>query len=65
VQTTENGVTVSLENGKEIEAELLLVAVGRGPVSQGLGYEEAGVAMVRRYWSTRTYPRSMATPASS
>ena len=44
VQNTENGVKVSLENGKEIEAELLLVAVGRGPVSQGLGYEEAGVA---------------------
>ena len=49
VQTTENGVKVSLENGKEIEAELLLVAVGRGPVSQGLGYEEAGVEMDRGY----------------
>ena len=49
VQNTENGVKVSLENGKEIEAELLLVAVGRGPVSQGLGYEEAGVAMDRGY----------------
>jgi dihydrolipoamide dehydrogenase len=49
VQTTENGVKVSLENGKEFEAELLLVAVGRGPVSQGLGYEEAGVAMDRGY----------------
>ena len=35
VQNTENGVKVSLENGKEIEAELLLVAVGRGPVSAG------------------------------
>ncbi|MGY1813109.1 dihydrolipoyl dehydrogenase [Blastococcus sp. SYSU D00820] len=49
VQTTENGVKVSLENGKEIEAELVLVAVGRGPVSQGLGYEEVGVAMERGY----------------
>jgi dihydrolipoamide dehydrogenase len=49
VQSTENGVKVSLENGKEFEAELLLVAVGRGPVSQGLGYEEAGVAMDRGY----------------
>jgi len=29
---------VSLENGKQIEAELLLVAVGRGPVSADLGY---------------------------
>src|SRR3954463_7018735 len=49
VQNTDNGVKVSLENGKEIEAELLLVAGGRGPVSQGLGYEEAGVSMDRGY----------------
>lgn len=49
VQSTENGVKVSLENGKDFEAELLLVAVGRGPVSEGLGYEEAGVAMDRGY----------------
>src|SRR3954452_16235734 len=49
VQTTEDGVRVELENGKSFEAELLLVAVGRGPVSQGLGYEEAGVAMDRGY----------------
>ncbi|MQA32447.1 dihydrolipoyl dehydrogenase [Modestobacter roseus] len=49
VQTTADGVKVTLENGKELEAELVLVAVGRGPVSQGLGYEEAGVAMDRGY----------------
>ena len=49
VQTTENGVRVDLENGKSLEAEVVLVAVGRGPVSQGLGYEEAGVAMDRGY----------------
>lgn len=47
VEYTDAGVRVSLENGKQFEAELLLVAVGRGPVSQGLGYEEAGVAMDR------------------
>lgn len=49
VATTENGVKVDLENGKAFEAELVLVAVGRGPTSQGLGYEEAGVAMERGY----------------
>jgi dihydrolipoamide dehydrogenase len=49
VQTTADGVKVSLENGKDYEAELVLVAVGRGPVSEGLGYEEAGVAMDRGY----------------
>jgi len=42
-----NGVTVTLENGKSFTADLLLVAVGRGPVSQGLGYEEAGIKMDR------------------
>jgi len=48
-ETTADGVKVTLENGKVYEAELLLVAVGRGPVSQGLGYEEAGVAMDRGF----------------
>ena len=46
---TDNGVKVTLANGKEYEAEVLLVAIGRGPVSQGLGYEEAGVAMDRGF----------------
>ncbi len=49
VKDTQNGVLVTLENGKTIEAELMLVAVGRGPVSAGLGYEEAGVAMERGF----------------
>ncbi|GAA4992367.1 dihydrolipoyl dehydrogenase [Pseudonocardia tropica] len=38
-------VTVSLESGEEIEADLLLVAVGRGPNTTGHGFAEAGVAM--------------------
>jgi dihydrolipoamide dehydrogenase len=45
VKTTDTGVVVTLENGTTLEAELLLVAVGRGPVSEGLGYEQAGVAL--------------------
>ena len=42
-------VTVRLEGGDEIVADLLLVAVGRGPVTDGLGYEEAGVTLERGY----------------
>jgi len=42
-------VKVVLEDGKEFSAEILLVAVGRGPVSQGLGYEEAGIKLDRGY----------------
>jgi dihydrolipoamide dehydrogenase len=55
VKETDSGVTVSLEGGTTIDAELLLVAVGRGPVSAGLGYEEAGVAMQRRYVTVDEY----------
>lgn len=44
-----DGVTVTLENGSTHSADLLLVAVGRGPVSQGLGYEEQGITMDRGY----------------
>src|SRR5665811_1604847 len=42
-------VQVSLESGETVEADLLLVAVGRGPVTAGLGYEEAGVTVDRSF----------------
>ncbi len=45
----DSGVTITLEGGKTIETEIFLVAVGRGPVSEGLGYEEAGVKLQRGY----------------
>ena len=45
-------VTISLEDGTSIEADLLLVAVGRGPVTDGLGYDEVGVAMERGFVTT-------------
>ncbi|MFM7030202.1 MAG: dihydrolipoyl dehydrogenase [Micrococcales bacterium] len=49
VTQNENGVVVSLEDGTTLEAELLLVAVGRGPNTAGFGYDEQGVAMDRGY----------------
>jgi len=49
VKDTGTGVTVTLQGGATIDAELLLVAVGRGPVSAGLGYDEVGVAMERGF----------------
>jgi dihydrolipoamide dehydrogenase len=55
VKETDSGVTVTLEGGTTIDAELLLVAVGRGPVSAGLGYEEAGVAIERGYVTVDGY----------
>lgn len=49
VTTNKKGVEVTLENGKSFSAEILLVSVGRGPVSANLGYEEAGITMDRGY----------------
>jgi dihydrolipoamide dehydrogenase len=48
-KTTDDGVAVTIEGGEVIEAELLLVAVGRGPATDGLGYDEQGVAMERGF----------------
>jgi dihydrolipoamide dehydrogenase len=44
-----DSVTVTLEDGREFTAEILLVSIGRGPVTDGIGYQEAGVAMDRGY----------------
>jgi dihydrolipoamide dehydrogenase len=49
VEQDDNGVKVTLVDGKTFEAELLLVAVGRGPVTANLGYEEAGVTIDRGF----------------
>ncbi len=49
VTQNEAGVVVTLENGETVEAELLLVAVGRGPVTANLGFEEVGVQMDRGF----------------
>ncbi|CAM3568541.1 dihydrolipoyl dehydrogenase [Kibdelosporangium persicum] len=46
---TGDAVTVSLESGEQFEADLLLVAVGRGPNTAAMGYEEAGVKMDRGF----------------
>lgn len=45
----ETSVTVTLEDGTVVTADLLLVAVGRGPKTEGMGYEAVGVAMDRGF----------------
>ena len=55
VEHTDDGVRVTVESDKgeqTIDAELLLVAVGRGPVTDGLGYAEAGLEMDRGFVTT-------------
>jgi dihydrolipoamide dehydrogenase len=49
LKVTEGGVALTVEGGDVIEAELLLVAVGRGPSTDGLGYDEQGVGMERGF----------------
>ena len=49
VEQDANGVKVSLADGKVLEAEIVLVAVGRGPVTANLGYEEQGITIDRGF----------------
>lgn len=49
VEQSDDGVTISLESGETVEADVLLVAVGRGPVTANLGYEEVGITLDRGY----------------
>jgi dihydrolipoyl dehydrogenase len=44
-RTTESGVWMELTDGQVLGAELMLVAVGRGPQTSGLGCQEAGVEL--------------------
>ena len=55
VDPTDTGVRVTLEGGKTLEADLLLVAIGRGPVSKDLGYEQAGVTLNRGFVEVDAY----------
>ncbi len=49
VTQNDQGVTVTLEDGQTFEAELLLVAVGRGPKTDGMGFDTVGVNMDRGF----------------
>lgn len=52
VSQTASAVTVSLDDGTTLEADYVLVAVGRGPATAGLGFEEAGVRLDRGFVQT-------------
>ncbi|GGH56640.1 dihydrolipoyl dehydrogenase [Rothia aerolata] len=49
VEQDSNGAKVTLSDGKEFEADLVLVAVGRGPNTEGFGFEEQGITMDRGF----------------
>ena len=58
VERHDGGVTVRTQDGKTHEAEVLLIAVGRGPATANLGYEEVGVAMDRGFVLADEYGRT-------
>lgn len=49
VEQNDDGVKVTLEDGKTFDAELMLVAVGRGASTEGLGFEDAGINVDRGF----------------
>jgi dihydrolipoyl dehydrogenase len=49
VEHTENGVRATIAGGETVEAEVLLVAVGRGPTTKDLGYEQQGITLDRGF----------------
>ncbi len=58
VTQSDTGVVVSLESGETLQADLLLVSVGRAPNATGMGYEEVGVAMDRGFVLTDDHLRT-------
>ena len=58
VDRTATGVTGHTEDGKSYDAELMLIAVGRGPATANLGYEEVGVSMDRGFVLADEYGRT-------
>ncbi len=49
VAHTEKGVQVTVDSGDTYDADVLLVAVGRGPFTEGLGYEAQGIETDRGF----------------
>lgn len=49
VTQDESGVHVKTNDGKTYDGDILLVAIGRGPATANLGYEEQGISMERGF----------------
>jgi len=64
VTESADGVTVAIEragDASRIEADVVLVAVGRGPNTAGLGLEEAGITLERGFVQTDAQLRTAAS----
>ena len=49
VDKVDDGLRVTADSGQTFDTDVLLVAVGRGPNTAGLGYEQAGVRLERGF----------------
>lgn len=49
VTQDESGVHVKTNDGNTYDGDILLVAIGRGPATANLGYEEQGISMERGF----------------
>jgi dihydrolipoamide dehydrogenase len=59
VERTDSGVKLSFDGSDEtVEAEMLLVAVGRAPFTEGLGLESVGLETERGYLEVDGYLRT-------
>ncbi|MBE6481991.1 MAG: dihydrolipoyl dehydrogenase [Actinomyces ruminicola] len=58
VERSDDGVQVRTADGAVIDAEVLLIAVGRGPATANLGLEEVGVSMDRGFVLADPYGRT-------
>ncbi len=53
-----DGIRATLEDGTQLEGDVLLVAVGRGPVTDDMGFEDAGVTLDRGFVTVDEYCRT-------
>ncbi len=58
VKHTDSGVIVTLEGGKTLDADIMLVAVGRGPVSDSIGLDAVGIEVERGFVKVDEYCRT-------
>jgi len=58
VESVEGGLRVSTDKGDTVEGDVLLVAIGRRPVSEDMGFEDAGVTLDRGFVIVDEYCRT-------
>jgi len=58
VEKRSDGVTVTTEGGETFDGDLLLVAIGRRPVTEDMGFEDVGVTLDRGFAVVDEYCRT-------